>query len=45
MTIPAIAPPEIPEVDALVAAPFEAEGDDEEVLLGNSGGIDTVVGS
>jgi hypothetical protein len=47
MTMPAIAPPESPDPDPdpPVAAPFEAVGDDVEVLLGNSGGIDTVVGS
>lgn len=51
MTMPAIAPLESPDPDpdpdpdTPVAAPFEAVGDDVEVLLGKSGGIDTVVGS
>lgn len=45
MTMPAIAPPDRPALDPPVAAPLEAVGDDDEVLLGNSGGIDTVVGS
>ena len=47
MTIPAIAPPESPDPDPdpPVAAPFEGVGEEVEVLLGKSGGIDTVVGS
>lgn len=43
--IPAIAPPESPDEDPPVAAPFEAVGATVELLVGNSGGIDTVVGS
>lgn len=43
--IPAIAPPERPESDLVMAAPLEAVGDDVDVLLVNSGGIDTVVGN
>ena len=42
--MPAIAPPESPD-RVSPAAPFEAVGDEVEVLLGQSGGIDTVVGS
>lgn len=43
--IPAIAPPESPDRELFAAAPFEAVGADVELLVGNSGGIDTVVGS
>ena len=43
--MPAIAPPESPDRVLPAAAPFEAVGDEVEVLLGQSGGIDTVVGN
>lgn len=45
ITMPAIAPPESPDRVSPAAAPFEAVGDEVEVLLGQSGGIDTVVGN
>jgi hypothetical protein len=46
MTIPAIAPPERPDLDGRVpgAAVPVAEGAPDGVLDGNSGGIETVVG-
>lgn len=43
--IPAIAPPESPDREPPAAAPFEAVGAAVELLVGNSGGIDTVVGN
>lgn len=43
--MPAMAPPESPDRDPPVAAPLEAVGEDVELLVGKSGGIDTVVGS
>lgn len=43
--MPAIAPPESPDRDSPAVAPFEAVGEAVELLVGNSGGIDTVVGS
>jgi hypothetical protein len=45
MTIPAMAPPESPGSEAPpVPAPPVELGDADEVLDGNTGGIDTVVG-
>jgi hypothetical protein len=44
MTIPAMAPPERPEPPPGAAAPAVALGDEDEVLEGNTGGIETVVG-
>lgn len=46
IAIPAMAPPESPDVDPPTAAPFEvAVGAAVELLVGKSGGIGTVVGS
>jgi hypothetical protein len=47
MTIPAMAPPESPDPDGPepVAAPPVPEGIFDEVPVGNTGGIETVVGS
>lgn len=47
ITMPAMAPPDSPEseLESPVAAPFVADGAVVELLVGNSGGIDTVVGS
>jgi hypothetical protein len=46
MTIPAMAPPDKPFRDCTVpvAAPPVVDGIPDEVLEGNSGGMDTVVG-
>jgi hypothetical protein len=44
MTIPAMAPPERPGSPPPVPAPAVELGDAEDVLDGNTGGIDTVVG-
>lgn len=47
ITMPAMAPPESPEPDAPepFAAPPVALADDDDVLVGNTGGIEIVVGS
>lgn len=43
--MPAMAPPDNPERDPPAAAPLEAVGAAVELLVGNSGGIDTVGGN
>ncbi len=43
--MPAIAPPDNPDREPFPEAPDEAVGAAVELLVGNSGGIDTVVGS
>ena len=43
--MPAIAPPDSPDLDPSAAAPFEAVGAAVPLLVGNRGGIETVVGS
>lgn len=45
MTMPAMAPPESPDFEPPAPAPAVADAVADEVLVGNNGGIETVVGS